>query len=105
MAAEDFMQVDIARELHRLKLEHLQDPNPGRRGAWRPLHSERDRKPWVALPASGVRPGFFSSESVPFPSRQHSAAMASVNVFQDTRGCDLRLNGETGLPDFLYGNL
>lgn len=106
MDGKSFMQVDIERTLFPLELNNLRDPN-GYRGksSWRPLTSDQDQSRWKALPASGVRPELFEEGRTPFISRQYAEAMAAIQSFQEERQCDMRLNGETGLPDFLFGDL
>ena len=78
-------------------------PQPGMR---RPLGFKTSWDPWHALnPLVPDRVEPFSRESLDFPSRQHEELGQSFVDFQNQTGCHMRLNGETGLPGFMYGDL
>ncbi len=105
MDTGSFIQVDVSTQLETVAVRELRDPDPERAYAWRPIVSESDRVPWVAADPLGVRPEPFASKDLPFVSQQHEEAMQALAAFQAQRPSDARLNGETGLPVFLFGNL
>ncbi len=106
---ETFMHVRLDIGLNNLQFPNRKPPQveadrkPGMR---RPLGFNTNWDPWRSPnPLAPGRANSFPRESLDFPSRQHEELAQSFVDFQDQTVCHMRLNGETGLPGFMYGDL